>query len=66
MRTQEEVVEATNEDFSPISWARWATPRRLIVFLIEWLAAFALLAVFVSNPFRSEPSAGATPASLSA
>ena len=61
MRTQEEVVEATNEDYSPISWARWATPRRLIVFLLEWLGAFALLAVFVSNPFRSEPSAGATP-----
>ncbi|HEY8822449.1 MAG TPA: hypothetical protein VIM49_10955, partial [Dermatophilaceae bacterium] len=61
MRTQEEVAEATNEDYSPISWARWATPRRLIVLLIQWLAAFALLGAFVSNPFRSEPSAGATP-----
>jgi hypothetical protein len=61
MRTQEEVAEATNEDFSPMSWARWATPRRLIVLVIQWLTAFALLSLFISNPFRSEPSAGATP-----
>jgi hypothetical protein len=26
MRTQEEVAEATSEDYSPISWALWATP----------------------------------------
>jgi hypothetical protein len=61
MRTQEEVAEATGEDYSPISWALWATPRRLIVLVMQWLAAFALLSLFISNPFRSEPSAGATP-----
>ena len=43
MRTQEEVAEATSEDYSPISWALWATPRRLIVLVMQWLAAFALL-----------------------
>lgn len=61
MRTQEEATEATGEDYSPISWALWATPRRLIVLVMQWLAAFALLSLFISNPFRSEPSAGATP-----
>ena len=61
MRTQEEVAEATNEDYTPISWATWATPRRLIVLVMQWLTAFALLSLFISNPFRSEPSAGATP-----
>src|ERR1035437_7037595 len=61
MRTQEEVAEATSEDYSPISWALWATPRRLIVLVMQWVAAFALLSLFISNPFRSEPSAGATP-----
>jgi len=61
MRPAREVAPATDEDFSPISWAPWATPRRLIVFLIGWLTAFALLSVFFSNPFQSEPHAGATP-----
>ena len=43
MRTQQEVTEAANEDYAPISWATWATPRRLIVLVMQWLAAFALL-----------------------
>jgi uncharacterized membrane protein YhaH (DUF805 family) len=61
MRTQEGVAETTSEDYSSISWAPWATPRRLIVFLTVWLAAFALLSGLISNPFQSEPQAGATP-----
>jgi hypothetical protein len=61
MRIQEEAAEATDEDYSSISWARWATPRRLIVFLIAWLTGFALLTLFRSNPFQAEVSAGATP-----
>lgn len=61
MVAQDEISEPTPEEYSSISWAPWATPRRLIVLVIGWLAAFALLSAFISNPFQSEPSAGATP-----
>lgn len=39
----------------------WLTPRRIIVFVTAWLAAFAVGSVAVANPFQSEPSAAATP-----
>ncbi len=39
----------------------WLTPRRIIVFVTAWLAAFAVGSAAVANPFESEPSAGATP-----
>ena len=61
MATDKRVDEASSEDYSSISWAPWATPRRLIVFLIAWMVAFAALTAFVSSPFRSEIHAGATP-----
>jgi hypothetical protein len=39
----------------------WLTPRRLILFVLAWLTAFTLGSLAISNPFASEPSAGATP-----
>lgn len=52
---------ATPEDVAPISWAPWLTSRRLMLFVIGWLALLALGSVLVSNPFAAETSAGATP-----
>lgn len=45
----------------PIGRVPWLTDRRLVGFVIGWIALFAVVSVFVSNPFRSEASAGATP-----
>ena len=53
--------EIPDEDTPPIRWAPWLTHRRLILFVIGWLVLFAVLSVFVSNPFQSETSASATP-----
>ncbi len=53
--------EVPDEDSSPISWAPWLTHRRLTLFIIGWLVLFALLSVFISNPFQSEVNASATP-----
>lgn len=53
--------EISDEDSSPISWAPWLTHRRLTLFVIGWLVLFAVISVFVANPFQSETSAGATP-----
>jgi len=39
----------------------WVTPRRVILFVLAWLAAFSLGSIAISNPFASEPSATATP-----
>ncbi len=39
----------------------WLTPRRVTLFTMAWLVAFALGSIAVSNPFASEPNAGATP-----
>ena len=61
MVTEKALPEVPDEDSSPIGWAPWLTQRRLILFVIGWLALFALLSVFVSNPFQSETSASATP-----
>lgn len=47
-------------DSAPIRSAPWLTPRRVMVFVIGWLTLFAVASVFISNPFRSEPFAGAT------
>lgn len=49
------------EDAAPISWAPWLTARRLMLFVIGWLALFAAGSFFISNPFQAESSAGATP-----
>ena len=54
-------AETPTEDVAPISRLPWLTPRRLILFVIGWLVLFAIIGVFVSNPFQSETSAGATP-----
>lgn len=50
---------APTEDIEPIAHAPWLTPRRLMLFVIGWLALFALMSVFISNPFQSETSASA-------
>ena len=44
----------------PIERAPWLTHRRLTLFVIGWILLFALVSVFVSNPFQSESSAGAS------
>lgn len=51
----------TTVDTSSVGWAPWLTPRRAILFVIGWLTAFAAVSVLISNPFQSEPNAGATP-----
>lgn len=61
MHTLKTLPETPDEDSSPIRWAPWLTHRRLILFVIGWLVLFALLSVFVSNPFQSETSASASP-----
>jgi hypothetical protein len=48
-------------DQAPIQHLAWLTHRRLVAFVIGWIALFALVSVWVSNPFRSETSAAATP-----
>jgi len=53
--------EIPDEDTPPIKRAPWLTHRRLMYFVIGWLALFAVLSVFVSNPFQTETSATATP-----
>ena len=54
-------AEQSEIDSPPIRWAPWLTPRRILVFVIGWLALFAVIGVFVSNPFQSETSASAAP-----
>ena len=61
MDTLKALPEIPDEDTPPIRWAPWLTQRRLILFVIGWLVLFALLSVFVANPFQSETSASATP-----
>ncbi len=39
----------------------WLTSRRVTLFTIIWLTAFALGSVAVSNPFATEPRAGVAP-----
>jgi hypothetical protein len=56
-----ELSPAPGLDSGPIRSAPWLTPRRLTLFVIGWLVLFALLSAVVSNPFQSEPNAGATP-----
>ncbi|HSP09638.1 MAG TPA: hypothetical protein VLU92_08600 [Candidatus Dormibacteraeota bacterium] len=48
-------------DAPSVAWAPWLTPRRAVLFLVGWLVLFAAFSVVVSNPFQSEPNAGATP-----
>jgi len=61
MNTVQTLPEVPGEDSPPITWAPWLTHRRLMLFVIGWLVLFALLSVFISNPFQSETSASATP-----
>ena len=49
------------EDVAEIKALPWLTPRRLTLFVVGWMALFAIGSVFVSNPFQGEPSASANP-----
>ncbi len=61
MDTLKTLPEIPDDDNPSIRWAPWLTHRRLILFVIGWLMLFALLSVFVANPFQSETSASSTP-----
>jgi hypothetical protein len=39
----------------------WLTPKRLAFGVIGWMILFSLGSIFISNPFQTEPTAGATP-----
>src|SRR5579864_7812082 len=39
----------------------WLTNRRIVFGLMGWMLLFGVISAFISNPFQSEPSAGATP-----
>lgn len=54
-------LDPTGEDSAPSAHATWLTPRRLILFVIGWLMLFAVISVFISSPFQSEPKAGVEP-----
>jgi hypothetical protein len=55
------VPDVLDVDGPQIGAAPWLTHRRLLVFVIGWLMLFAVIGAFLSNPFQSEPHAGATP-----
>lgn len=48
-------------DEAPLAGAPWLTYRRVIGFVLAWLVLFAVIGVFVSNPFQTEASAAANP-----
>jgi hypothetical protein len=58
---QVELEGTSAVDGAPIARVPWLTHRRLVGFVIGWIALFASVSVFVSNPFQSETSAGAAP-----
>src|SRR5438552_18613697 len=61
MDTLKTLPEIPEEDRPPIGRLPWLTQGNLTFFVIGWLILFALLGIFVSNPFQSEVSASATP-----
>ena len=61
MDTLKTLPEIPEEDRPPIGRLPWLTQGNLTFFVIGWLILFALLSIFVSNPFQSEVSASATP-----
>jgi hypothetical protein len=54
-------TEFPAEDRALLGWIPLITSRRLILFVIGWLALFTLISVLVSNPYITETSALATP-----
>ena len=61
MDTYKAMSEAPEENSPPIGWLPWLTHRRLTLFVIGWLVLFAVISIFVSNPFQSETGASAAP-----
>ncbi len=55
------VEEEVHLDIGATESLSWVTPRRVIIFVIAWLAVFSLGSIFISNPFASEKFATATP-----
>lgn len=53
--------ERNTLDVAAAPYARWLTPRRVILFVIVWLGAFSAGSVVISNPFASETTAAAAP-----
>lgn len=61
MRVPGARTEIPTGESAPPGWAVWLTPRRLILFVIAWLALLNLISLLVSNPYMTETSALATP-----
>lgn len=53
--------DVIGDDQPPIARFPWLTPRRLLLFLIGWMALFAVLSIAVANPFAAEASASQPP-----
>jgi hypothetical protein len=51
----------SSADTPPFPRIPWLTPRRLIFFIIGWVSLFAVISIFVSNPFVSHASSLAAP-----
>ncbi len=54
-------TEIPTGESASLGWAAWLTSRRLILFVIAWLALLNLISLLVSNPYMTETSALATP-----
>jgi hypothetical protein len=61
LQAQHTHPDVLNVDGPQIGAVPWLTHRRLMLFVIGWLMLFAVIGAFISNPFQSEPTAGATP-----
>jgi hypothetical protein len=49
------------EDAAVLRWAPWLTGRRMVFFVMGWLALFVLVSITISSPFQSEVSASSGP-----
>lgn len=54
-------AEGSNVDTPAGPSLPWLTPRRVIVFVMVWLAALSIGSIAVSNPFASEATAASAP-----
>jgi hypothetical protein len=61
MSSPSEEPRTSSADTPPFPQIPWLTPRRLIFFVIGWVSLFAVISVFISNPFISHVSSLAAP-----
>jgi hypothetical protein len=61
MSSPSEEPRTSSADTPPFPRIPWLTQRRLIFFVIAWVSLFAVISVFVSNPFISHVSSLAPP-----